>query len=167
MYLWCRFLYIVCRACFRGRLGPADKSVVKLFVFPNDVDVVRVSNGTYLDLGRIDLLIRHGYFFRAIRKGYYPVVSGQALKYKRSLRLFQTFEVHSHFRHCGEKWGYMEHRIYQNGQLCVVGVVKGLFAGPGGKLSWKDAFELGGLETSRMPLDQEIVEDYDRLENSL
>jgi len=131
---------------------------------------VRVSNGrypSYLDLGRFDLLIRHGYLFRAVGKGYYAVVSGQALKYKKSLRLFQIFEVHSQFRHCGEKWGYMEHRIYQNGNLCVIGIVKGLFKGPAGKLSWKEVFEMGGLDTSRMPSDEAVALDYDRLENSL
>jgi acyl-CoA thioesterase FadM len=170
MYLWFRFIFVFVSALFRSRIPANGKSVISLIVFPNDVDVIRVSNGrypSYMDLGRIDLLIRQGYFFKAIKKGYYPVVAGQVLRYKRSLRLFQRFEVHSRFLHCGEKWSYLEHKIFHSEKLIAIGIVKGLFSGPAGKLSPQQMFELGNTELDALPNAETLTDLYENLAMSM
>jgi acyl-CoA thioesterase FadM len=68
-----------------------------LRVFPNDLDLLRhVNNGVYLtlmDIGRVDLLIRTGAQAAAASRGWYPVVVGETIRFRRSLRLWDRFEI--------------------------------------------------------------------------
>jgi acyl-CoA thioesterase FadM len=64
---------------------------------PSDLDVLlHMNNGKYmslLDLGRMDLLMRSGFLAALRRNGWYPVVAAEAIRFRRSLRLFQSFEI--------------------------------------------------------------------------
>lgn len=70
MNLLIRFALTLLAAARRGGLGLPDESHLAMRVWPTDLDVQRhMNNGRYLslmDLGRMDLLVRSG-FWRAAR----------------------------------------------------------------------------------------------------
>src|SRR5690606_7581978 len=64
-----------------------------------DLDALRhVNNGIYfclLDLARVDLTTRSGLTARMKEAGYYGVLAAETIRFRRSLQLFQAFEVES------------------------------------------------------------------------
>src|ERR1700712_1094325 len=70
---------------------------VTMRVMPNDLDILRhVNNGIYLslmDLGRMDLFIRSGQWKQLQRRGWYSVAASVTVTYRRSLRLWQKYEL--------------------------------------------------------------------------
>lgn len=66
-------------------------------VLPTDLDVLRhMNNGIYfclLDLARVDLSTRSGLAPKLEAAGIYAVVAAETIRFKRSLQLFQAFEV--------------------------------------------------------------------------
>ena len=66
-------------------------------VWPNDLDLNgHMNNGRYLtllDLGRIDLVLRSNTWKKAMDAGWFAVVAGQEITYRRSLQPFQKFDV--------------------------------------------------------------------------
>ncbi|MGV8965120.1 MAG: acyl-CoA thioesterase [Cellulomonas sp.] len=66
-------------------------------VLPNDLDVLRhMNNGVYLslmDLGRVDMLVRTGVHAAVSARGWYPVVVAESIRFRRSLQLWERFEI--------------------------------------------------------------------------
>jgi acyl-CoA thioesterase FadM len=58
----------------------------------------------YMDYGRIELIWRSGLFSLARRKGYLVALGGVSLQYRRELRPFQNFMVHTETRGWDKKW---------------------------------------------------------------
>lgn len=56
------------------------------------------------------------------------------------------------------KWGYFEHRFERNGKLVAVVYIKGLFVGPGGRVSVAEAASLLGV-TEPSPVMPDTVKD--------
>jgi acyl-CoA thioesterase FadM len=134
-------------------------------VLPTDVDVNRMHNGRYftlMDLGRIDLMIRHGFFFKCLRQGKYPLVASQFMRYRKSLKLLQAYEIHSKFVAWDEKWAYLEHRFFVNDELIATGYVKGLFRGAKGNLPMEQMFTLGG-QLSKSPPFPKWIESFNAI----
>jgi len=84
-----RLLLLLLTLPFRPRcdaLGPTRK---RFRVWPPDLDVLmHVNNGVYLtmlDVARVDLLLRSGAGARLWRKGFYPVVAAETIRFRRSL----------------------------------------------------------------------------------
>ncbi|MGB8817535.1 MAG: thioesterase family protein, partial [Rhizobiaceae bacterium] len=61
-----------------SRLMPLDMAHKPMRVLPNDLDVqMHMNNGRFLsimDLGRLDLIVRLGFWKVARERGWYPVV---------------------------------------------------------------------------------------------
>ena len=94
-----RFLWVLWRARRGSPLAPTDVGSVRFRVLPNDLDLQRhMNNGVYLslmDLGRIDLMVRSGVWSELTARGYYPVIVSSTITYRRSLELWQTYELES------------------------------------------------------------------------
>ncbi len=63
MMLRFRFLWLILSSFWKKPLGLLDESVLNLTVFPNDVDITKISNDRYsalMDLGRLDVVFRVG-----------------------------------------------------------------------------------------------------------
>ena len=149
-----RFLWIVCRGIFGQRRIAIDISILKMRVSVFDVDVTRMFSWRYcglMDLARVDLMVRQGFFMKVLRQGYAPLVASQFITYKKSLRLFQKYEIHSRFAAWDDQWAYLEHRFVVNGETIACGYVKGLFRSARRKLPIPEMFALGGDYTSSPP----------------
>ena len=102
--IWRTLLVILSarRRVRRGKtLDAASVSSIRLTTLPTDIDILRhMNNGRYLslfDLGRWDLLIRTGLFDAMNDNGWYAVVSSETVTFRKSLQLWQRFEVQSRF----------------------------------------------------------------------
>lgn len=131
MYVFFRLFKSLFLAAIRPRIGAFDTAVTKMRVWPNDLDFnLHLNNGRYLtlmDIGRFDLSWRSGLLQTAIRRGWLPVLGSAHIIFRRSLRLFQRFEMHTRIYWWDEKWFYIEQNFVSNGEICAQALVKGVF----------------------------------------
>ena len=97
------------------RVGLLTTTTVSLRVWPNDLDVnLHVNNGRYLalaDIGRIHWFALTGALGVARRQKAFPVVGDAIAKFRRDLKVFQTFEIQTRLIGWDRKWGFIEHRF--------------------------------------------------------
>lgn len=122
---------LVLRSRRRSPLGIHDVARMRMRVRLIDTDVLRhVNNGVYLslmDLGRLDLLIRAGAWRRMEAAGVYPVVSSSTMSHRRSLRLFQRYELETRVVGYEDRSVFVEQRFTVRGEVYARGIVRGRF----------------------------------------
>lgn len=93
MNLILRFFLTLIKARYRPKLQPFDMAILPMHVWPNDLDLLfHMNNGRFLslmDLGRIDLLVRTGFWDEARKRKWYPVVGTTLIDYRRPLTVFR------------------------------------------------------------------------------
>lgn len=131
MKLYFRLIWLILTQSRRSRcsmLGPVKTS---FRVLPNDLDVLlHVNNGVYLtlmDLGRTDLLLRSNAFGKLRKKGWYPVAAAATIRFKRSLTLFQRFDIRTHVVGWDERAIYLEQVFVAKNQLVAKAVIDARF----------------------------------------
>lgn len=111
-----------------GAAAPAVVGRVRLTTLPTDIDMLRhMNNGRYLslfDLGRWDLLTRTGFLATMRDHGWYAVVSSETVTFRKSLELWQRFEVESRFLGHDDKALYVEHRAVVDGEVYARAIVR-------------------------------------------
>ena len=131
MNLYFRLLLFMIRVRFRSRLGIWDTSHVTFRVNPLDLDLQRhMNNGRYLslmDLGRMDLMLRSRFWQRITGQGWYPVVAGQTITYRRSLLLWERFDLASRVIGHDDRWIYMEQVFRRDGAVVADAIVRARF----------------------------------------
>lgn len=131
----------------RGAVGLWDTVTTPFRVVPTDLDVLgHMNNGKYLtlmDVGRMDLMLRSG-FWRTVRsRGWYPVVAGQTITYRRSLRLGQRFDLHTRVLGFDDRWVFMEQTFRRGDVVVAHAVVRARFLKEsGGSVSHDELFAL-------------------------
>jgi acyl-CoA thioesterase FadM len=137
MFLWVRLIGLL---LFRDRqrVDVLATTRLRLRAWPTDLDLNgHVNNGRYLmlaDLARIDWFLRTGVMRTALRQRVRPLVGDAMAKFRRDLRLFQSFEIHSRLLGWDERWGFLEHRFIRDGRVIAVVAIRGMFRGPNGPL---------------------------------
>lgn len=142
-------------------MGIFDPSVTTLRVRPADLDIyLHVNNGTYLqmmDVARTNYIADLGGFPLLRDKRWYPVVSAQTVKYRRSLTLGQSFEITTRVLGWDERVVYLEQVFTRGGALCARGLVAGRFLvrGSGERVGAPQVVELlaGDVATPELPDD--------------
>ncbi|MBB1500803.1 acyl-CoA thioesterase [Propioniciclava sp. MC1683] len=112
MNLYWRMLLLRLRWLRARRLSIWDTARTPFRVVPTDLDLLlHMNNGKYLtlmDLGRMDLMVRSGMWAKLSARGWFPVVAGQTITYRKSLRLGQRFDLYTRVLGFDDKWGYVE-----------------------------------------------------------
>lgn len=136
MHLLFRTIWYQFRSRFRSRLSTYDVAVTPFRVLPTDLDILRhMNNGVYLsilDLGRLDLLGRSGIWAKVTGKGWYPVVVAETISFRKSLTLWQKFDVESRVLGFDDKAVYLEQRCVVNGEIYAQAFIRGRFLKRGG-----------------------------------
>ena len=131
MNLYVRLLLFMIRVRFRSRLSMWDTSHTRFRVNPSDLDVMRhMNNGRYLtlmDLGRMDLMVRSGFWQHITDQGWYPVVAGQTVTYRKSLQLWEKFDLASRVLGHDDRWIYMEQVFRRDGTVVADAIVRARF----------------------------------------
>ncbi len=158
MNLYWRLLFFRLRSRRRSRLTMWDTAVTPFRVTLGDLDLLgHVNNARYLaimDLARIDLLMRSGWWDKFRRHGWFPVVAGTSITYRRSLQLGQRFDVHSRLLGMDEQWFYVQQVFMRGDTVCAHAVVRVRFLKrAGGSVGHDEMGEfLGGFPDSlRVP----------------
>jgi acyl-CoA thioesterase FadM len=126
-------------ALLRPRIGPLDQGVLRMRVWPNDLDLnMHVNSGRFLsfmDVGRVDLLVRMRVFRKVIRRGWRPINAGTTITFRKSLLLGERFTIRSRIVCWDEKWLYFEHIIENaKGELAAMAHTRGLLRGKEGNV---------------------------------
>lgn len=133
MNLWLRLLRVWLGTLGAPKLGVLGESVLKLRVTPGDLDLYgHMNNARYLaimDLGRIDLIWRTGMGRVAKEKKWFPLVASVHIHYKKSLRPFQAFELHTRILGWDGQWFYLEQHFVSEGREMARAAVRGVFRG--------------------------------------
>ena len=105
-------------------------------VLPTDLDVLRhVNNGVYLslmDVARVDLMNRAGLAGVLRERGWYPVVVAEAIQFRRSLTLFQRFEIVTRVLGWDDKAFVLEQRFFRGEEPIATALVRARFLARGG-----------------------------------
>lgn len=110
------------------RLKPLDTAHKPMRVLPNDLDVqMHMNNGRFLsimDLGRLDLIVRLGFWRVARKRGWYPIVGSVKIDYRRPLTVFQKFDMTTRIVGWDDRWVFVEQELHSDGKLCAHAMFK-------------------------------------------
>ena len=99
----------------RPKLGFGAVSRSHFRVWPTDLDVLNhMNNGKYLsimDVARFDMVVRTGTWKIIQERGWYPVVVGQTISYRKSLNPWKRFWIESRILGFDEQAVYIEQRF--------------------------------------------------------
>lgn len=130
MKLRFRLLCIMAAALFRQRdFEHGDTSSLQFILMPWDCGITRASNDRYLafmDLGRIDIAIRLGWWKIMVKKRACPFVITVHIRYSSSLKIFQRFVLHTRIIYWDRQYIWMEHIFEQNGKMVATAISKNL-----------------------------------------
>ncbi|MDG0817112.1 acyl-CoA thioesterase [Bdellovibrio svalbardensis] len=131
MNLFFRLIWTYIISRFRSKLGVLDVCPTPFRVLPTDLDVLRhMNNGVYFslqDLARTDYMIRIGALDTISSKGWYPVVVAERLRFRKSLKLFQKFEIQTKLVFWDDKYIYIEHTFMSGGEAVAWGTIRTRF----------------------------------------
>ncbi|BDZ43310.1 hypothetical protein GCM10025865_26090 [Paraoerskovia sediminicola] len=108
-----------------------DPSVTAMRVHPGDLDLyMHVNNGVYLqmmDIARTNLLADLGAIGALAERSWYPVLAASTMTYRRSLKLWDRFEITSRVLGWDARVVYLEQVFTRGGERCARGVVAARF----------------------------------------
>lgn len=170
MFPYLRLVKVLAMARGRKPLAPFEDSVVSFRVWPGDLDQNRhLNNGRYLtmmDLGRFDLIGRMGMFPTLLKRRWHPVVTGATIRYRRSLDPFQKYDMRTRLLGWDDQGMYLEQRFERNGTVHALGMIRGVFLGPEGRVAPETIVDLVAPGT-RSPLLPTWVETWKRSQDEL
>lgn len=137
----------------RKPLDVFQTSIFKSYVSPLEIDMfIHKSNSTYftdMDLARMSLILRvfqkywyqeydndfGDYKTKAISNMPYAPIAMVQCTFKKELKVFERFEIHSRIIAWDEKWLFVlsEFVIPKTGRICAVAVTKYVFKKGGGR----------------------------------
>ncbi|EIE49808.1 thioeseterase [Salipiger aestuarii] len=125
--------------------------------WPWDIDLWReLNNGrtlTLYDLGRIPLATRTGLIGVLKREGWGLTVAGACVRYRRRIRVFETFEMRSHIVGWDARFIYLEQSMWRQDGICANhAVYRGAITGPGGIVPPTQVLTAMGHDTQSPPL---------------
>ena len=153
MNLFFRLFWTVLHAKIRSKQKVSDEGMTSFVVLPTDLDVLlHMNNGVYcslMDLGRIDLLIRYGLAAKLSEKNWYPVIVSETIRFKRSLKLLDRFQIVTKTLGWDERYIYLEQKFLRKGQLYSMAIIKVQFLKKnGGTATPAEVVELIGEQSS-------------------
>jgi acyl-CoA thioesterase FadM len=138
MFPWLRLIRAGSSLIGTSKVELLSTTRVHLRAWPNDLDLnLHVNNGRYLalaDIGRIHWFVRTGILGVARQHNAFPVIGDAIAKFRRDLRVFERFEIHTRLIGWDRKWGFIEHRFVRSGRVIGVVAIRGVFKGPAGPL---------------------------------
>jgi YbgC/YbaW family acyl-CoA thioester hydrolase len=148
----------------RPALGIDEVARTPFVVLPTDIDLLgHMNNGRYLsymDLARVDMTNRTGMSAVLDKAGIYAVVGQSTMVYRRSLDLWQRFEIETAVQGADERAIYLQQRFVVDGEVHARGVVQGRFiergVGTATIARVTEVLEAAGLSVVMPELDQRV-----------
>ncbi|MES2217497.1 MAG: acyl-CoA thioesterase [Pseudomonadota bacterium] len=152
-----RFIYLLLVVSFRKKVKILDKVQTPFRVCITDLDLLmHMNNGKYfsiMDLARVDLMLRSGSAQILQTNGIYPVVVAETMHFRKSLKLFNTFNVETQLLGWDEKDFYVEQQFLRNDEIYARALVKArMLKRSGEKITPADCLTLVGSSRTSPPL---------------
>ncbi|HEY3496745.1 MAG TPA: acyl-CoA thioesterase [Polyangiaceae bacterium] len=147
MNLFFRLLLGTLAARFRSRVPALGPCRTPFRVWPGDLDVLlHVNNGVYLsmlDAARVDLMLRSGAFAKFRAHGFFAVVAAETIRFRRSLTLFQRFEVETRVLGWDEHAFLIAHTFFRSDEVVAEALIRSrVLKKSGGKATTAEVLEL-------------------------
>jgi acyl-CoA thioesterase FadM len=150
----------------RGRpaLDVAGVARTPFRVLLTDIDLLgHMNNGRYLsymDLARVDMTVRTGMADALSKAGFYAVIGQSTMVYRRSLDLWQRFEIETAAIGADERAIYLQQRFVVDGEVFARGVVQARFiekgVGTASIARVREVLEGAGVHVELPELDQRV-----------
>ena len=131
MNLWFRLSKLLLSRPWRRQVSPDSTIVTTMRVWPFDLDINRhVTNGRYFsmaDIARMDFLFRSGGYKVALEHKALPIVGDNWGKFRKELKPFQKFEIHTRMLGWDEKWIFVQHDFKRQGRILGSVIMRGVF----------------------------------------
>lgn len=105
-------------------------TAIRFIAAPLDIDLnMHINNGRFLslaDLGRLHFLWSVGTLGGILKNGWMPLVGNVDIEYRKSIKIFQRFEVKTELLYWDEKWFYFQHVFMVGSKVSAVANVKAL-----------------------------------------
>ncbi len=146
MHMMFRTLWIFLAKRFKKNSEIGEMTEYTMRVLPTDLDLyMHMNNGVYfslMDFGRWDMVFRNGTYDACNKKGWYAVVAGETIKFKKSLELWDKFTLQTQIVGHDEKNFFIQQKFICKGQLMATGLVKVRFLKrKGGTVSPKEVYD--------------------------
>jgi len=158
MNLFLRLIWISLFSKFRSKCSVLGPCHTPFICIPSDLDVLRhMNNGRYfsiLDLARVDLMIRAGLADRISKNGWYPVVVAETIRFNKSIKTFERFNVETTVLGWDEKAFILQQRFMKNENYVADAVIRARFLKKsGGSVAPSLILELAGVsqESPKLP----------------
>lgn len=142
--------------------NPLKPFVLPMRVMPQDLDFnLHMNNGrylTYMDIGRMDLAFRAGLHRPMMKYKWMPLLGSSTIRYFKSLRPFQKFDLVTRIAGWDEKWVFMEQKFMVGDKLYALGTVKVLFRGPEGNVPTETLMHYAEIDKNSPTLPDWIVQ---------
>jgi acyl-CoA thioesterase FadM len=145
-----------------SRLHIHDVGRTPFRVLPTDIDVLgHMNNGVYfsiMDLGRMDLMIRAGAWAKLTAYGFFPVATNETITFRKSLELWQRFELESRIVGYDDKAVFVEQRFVVDGEIFARAFMRGRFLKKsGGTVSVSELADALDVDTTEVTLPAWLV----------
>ena len=121
--------------------------------WPQDIDVfMEMNNGrilTILDLGRTVLARRVGLLTALKENGWGMTMAGASIRYRKRIRPFVKFKLVSHLVGWDDKFFYLEHTIWIDGDCAVQALFRSAITDKDGIVRPRRLFDHVGYEGER------------------
>ena len=124
---WLRLSTTILTAKHKSKLSIKDVSDIKFRVWFTDVDASIMNHAammTVMEKGRIDYMVRSGFFKLARKKNWYFPLRSISVQFIRPLKLFQTANVITRVFNVDNNWIYIEQKIIRKGKIIAICIVK-------------------------------------------
>lgn len=163
--IW-RFLWVLFFSRFSSKITLFSENITSFRVLPTDIDVLmHMNNGRYLslmDLGRIDFMIRCGVFPQLKKNKIYPVVASEMIRFRKSLSLFQRFDIVTKILGWDNKYFYLAQYFQVKQDIYAMALVKARFLRTGSPALQPSAIlDLINIKNESPPLPEWIKTWYD------
>jgi acyl-CoA thioesterase FadM len=151
MNLWFRMLWVMLFSRFQSKIDYLAKCNTRFRVWLTDLDVLmHMNNGKYftlMDLARVSLLIRSGMYKTMNDNDLYPVLSGEIIRFKKSLKPFSAFDIQTQVIGWDEKNFYLEHFFIRENEIYAHAMVRArVLHKQGNKVSPADCLKAAGKD---------------------
>jgi len=128
MYPYLRTVKTILSARFRSSLNFGDTGILNLRAGLFDIDHYgEINNGrqlTLMDLGRYDIGIRGGLMKLIAKKKWGFAVGGSSVRYRRRIRLWKKFQLHSEVIGHDDRWFYFLQKMCLGEIICSSALIK-------------------------------------------
>lgn len=171
MNLYFRLLLNLLRSRWQPRIHTGETITSRFRVWPQDIDVFgHMNNGRYLqimDVARTGWMSRCGALGVMLNNQWGAALGGGSIRFRKSLRAFQTYEVTTRLVCWDGRWFYLEHGFVDaKGQCVAVGISRAAIRSRCGWVRTRDVMALVDPDAVSAPV-PEYLRQMGRVEEAI